>query len=103
MTGFPASDGSSSTSTDAKNASMSTCRMVGTSRRSGTEGQPAEALGVRDARPPALLRRPTTDRLAGPTSLARELASVALDGRRLRLDGVADVHPVIRLEGAGEQ
>src|SRR5580692_5486290 len=89
MTGLPAREGSSSTSTDAKNASMSTCRMVGRAGRSATEGQPAEPLGVGDAGRPALL--------------AGELGPMALDCGRLGLNGVRDVHPFVRLEGRREE
>src|SRR5579863_4432732 len=103
MTGLPDNVGSSSTSTDAKNASMSTWRIVGTERGSGTEGQPAEPFGVRDARPPALLGRPAAYGLTGPTALAGELTAVALHGRNFRLDGVTDVDPVVGLERAREQ
>ena len=77
--------------------------MVGTRDGSGTEGQLTKAFGVLDARPAALLGRSTADRLAGPTALAGELAAVALDGRRLRLDGVADVNPVVGVERPREQ
>src|SRR5580693_1833331 len=118
MTGLPASEGSSSTSTDAKNASMSTWRMVGTAlltvpgasgwpggpdgEPSATEGQPAEPLGVGDTGPPALLDRPSSHRLARPAVLAAELGAVALDRCRLGLDRVGDVDPFVGLERARE-
>src|SRR5277367_4339748 len=98
MTGLPARDGSSSTSTDAKNASMSICKMVGRAGRSVTEGQPAEPLGVSDAGPPALLGRPPPHGLAGPAVLTGELGPMALDCGRLGLHRVADVHPYVGLE-----
>ena len=77
---------------------MSTWRMVGTGDCSGTEGQPAEPLGVADAGPPALLGGPPAHRLAGPPALTGELGPVTLDGGRLDLDRLGDVDPHVGLE-----
>src|SRR5579862_285719 len=116
MTGLPASPGSSRTSTEAKKESMSTCRMAATAGgrpcpatlatargRSDTEPKPPEPLGVRDARPAALLPGPPAHGVCRPARVEpRELAPVTLDGCDLRLDGLGDVDPDVRLEGPRE-
>ena len=104
MTGFPASDGSSSTSTEAKKASMSTWRMVGTV---GAAQPPRvnrrKPSAKAHAGPPALLGRPPSYGLAGPSALLGELRAMALDRGRLGLDGVGDVDPLVGLERSRQQ
>ena len=75
ITGLPARDGSSSTSTDAKNASMSMCRMVGRvrplSHRASTGGTPRR----RRRRPACPPRPPAGAQLRRPIHPARRTAS----------------------------
>src|SRR5580692_11511536 len=105
MTGLPVRLGLSSTSTAAKNASMSTCRTVGIRlrSRSSTEGQPAETLGEAGAGPLALLLGAMADGLADQPLLLVELGAMALDRGGLGLDGVGDIDPFVGLEGARQQ
>src|SRR5271170_4616603 len=103
MTGRPARVGSSRTSTEAKNASMSTCRMLGVSLRSRTERQPAEALGKGHPGTAALFLGPAPYGLPGPAAWLGELGAVALDGGSLALDGLGHVDPLIGLQRAGQE
>src|SRR5438445_7559316 len=87
MTGLPFSDGSSRTSTDAKNASMSTCRIVA-SRLTEL------SLGL----------RPQTPSPDGELALARLGRSLAALASQLRVstsaeDAVADTPPRDEREG----
>src|SRR5665213_3928739 len=101
MTGRPARVGSSNTSTEAKNASMSTCRI--TRLCSSTEAQPPEALGERNPGAPAGVFRGPAYRGGRPLGAVGELAPVAAHCPHLHLDRVGDVHPHVGLEGAGQQ
>src|ERR1700674_1946025 len=95
MTGRPARAGSSRTSTDAKKESMSTCNTVqtsalshaaapasscraapapGTARRSATEPQTPEALGIAHPGPAPVLLGAIAHGPPGPFALVAELA-----------------------------
>src|ERR1700722_15056101 len=100
MTGRPTRVGSSRTSTEAKNASMSTWRIVGVPGSvpvlvpgpgpvgSGTKRQAAETLGKGHPGTAALFLGPAPYGLAGPPAGLGELGAMALDGGRLALHGL---------------
>src|ERR1019366_784726 len=107
MTGRPTSDGSSRTSTDAKNESMSTCRTVQRSEPSdigsATEPETPKALGIPHPGPAPVLLGALPPRPAGPLPAVGELAGVTRHRRHLGLDRGRDVHPYRGLEGARQQ
>src|ERR1035441_3816715 len=116
MPGSPASEGSSSTSTEAKNASMSTWRITlsavpplvvaeGSPRfagpapdRSPTEGQPPEPFGKGNTRLPARFLGTTRHRGGGPLHTVGELAAMAPDRFALDVHRPRDVDPDVGLE-----
>src|ERR1700678_1773405 len=103
MTGRPARVGWSRTSTEAKNASMSTCRMQGVSLRSCMERQPAETLGKGHPGTAALFLGSAPYGLSGPAARPGELGALALHGGGLALDGLGHVDPLIGLQRAGQE
>src|SRR5580698_7310465 len=98
MTGRPASEGSSSISTDAKNASMSTCRMLGRRVPSATERETAKSLGKESTGAPTLLLCPAPDGLAGPPAGLGKLRAMTLDRGGLAVDRVGHVDPLVWFE-----
>src|SRR5450759_2749730 len=111
MTGRPARMGSSSTSTDAKNESMSTWRMtrwppgptatgsrqprspVSASPRSTTEAQPPEALGERHTGLSSAILGAQANCRGSPFHAIGELTPMAADRFPLDVHHVRDVHP----------
>src|SRR5580692_9575441 len=104
-TGLPRSVGSSSTSTDAKNASRSTCR-IGASSTVGLledEFNAAKGLTVGDADGTAGLLGPLEDDVANGARVASELGGVSEDGLHLGVDGARHVSDHVRFVRTAQQ
>src|ERR1700733_5782669 len=99
MTGFPANVGSSSTSTAAKNASISTWRMT----RSSTEQEPSKPFGELDAHPLPCALGTQAHRRARPLLTVGEPAAMAGPRCPFELDGVGDFHPHVGVERPRQQ